>query len=474
MSALWEAGEFLAAVGGQLEGAAPAELADISIDSRSVRPGEAFFAIKGDRFDGHDFVDAALKAGAALAVVGQERRDSVEGEPVVVVPDDPLAALERLAVAARKRSEAKIVAVTGSVGKTGTVSMLRLGLSAVGPTHAPVASFNNHWGVPLTLARLPAETAFGVFEIGMNHAGEISPLSKMVRPHGAVITTVEAVHTEFFESMEAIADAKAEIFDGLERDGAAILNRDNAYFDQLVARAKDAGARVITFGEHPDADVSLVGLMGESEGSRVTVDVFGDTVQFRLGAPGRHLARNALSVLATAYLFGADVKSVALALEEFKAPPGRGDRHVLACDEGTLTLIDESYNANPASMQAAIQLLKDAKPGKNGRRIAVLGDMGELGQQAGELHRALAADLADAKADAVFLVGPLMHQLWEDLPEEVRGAYAKETGELEPILMEALQPGDVIVVKASNATGLGRLVKAIKSRFPPARAADES
>jgi len=474
MTLLWETAEFLEAAGGNLEGGAPSEITGISIDSRTIRPGEAFVAIRGERFDGHAYVDAALKAGAALAIVSEDRREGISGGPLLVVKDDPLDALERLAVAARARSGAKIVAVTGSVGKTGTKEMLRLGLAAIGRTHAPVGSFNNHWGVPLTLARMPRETDFGIFELGMNHAGEISPLSRMVRPHAAIVTTVEAVHIEYFDSVEAIADAKAEIFDGLEVGGAAILNRDNEHFERLSLRAGSAGAKVVSFGEHPDADVSLVGSMSEAEGTRLTVDVLGETVQYRLGAPGRHLARNSLAVLAAAHVFSADLKRVADALSAFKAPAGRGERHRLSCDGGSFTLIDESYNANPASMRAAIALLKETKPGEGGRRIAVLGDMGELGHQAGELHAGLADDLADAQADQVFLAGPLMHDLWEVLPEGVRGAYAKNAGELEPILVKALQPGDVIVVKASNATGLGRLVQTVKERFPPAGAKDES
>ncbi|WP_370636711.1 UDP-N-acetylmuramoylalanyl-D-glutamyl-2,6-diaminopimelate--D-alanyl-D-alanine ligase [Afifella sp. IM 167] len=471
---LWEAAEFLEAAGGSLEGAVPAEISGISIDSRTIRPGEAFVAIKGERFDGHDYVEAALQAGAALAIVSVDRREGISGGPLLVVEDDPLDALTRLAVAARERSRAKIVAVTGSVGKTGTKEMLRLGLSAIGSTHAPVGSFNNHWGVPLTLARLPADADFGIFEIGMNHAGEITPLTEMVRPHAAIITTVEAVHIEYFDSVEAIADAKAEIFDGLEPRGAAILNRDNAQFERLSRRAGEVGARIVSFGENPNADVSLVGSMADAEGTRLTVDVYGETVQYRLGAPGRHLAANSLAVLAAAYVFEANIKTVADALSAFKAPAGRGDRHRLSCDGGVITLVDESYNANPASMRAAIALLRDAKPGEGGRRIAVLGDMGELGHRARDLHVALADDLADAKADQVFLVGPLMHDLWEVLPEGARGAYARDAGELEPILVKALRAGDVVVVKASNATGLGRLVQAIKDRFPPTGAKDES
>ncbi|MDQ0326655.1 UDP-N-acetylmuramoyl-tripeptide--D-alanyl-D-alanine ligase [Rhodopseudomonas julia] len=481
MSPLWRIAEFLAATEGRLEGGvpqpawsddetagaiSPMSITGISIDSRTVGPREAFFAIKGDRFDGHDFAEAALKRGAALAVVSEDRREELSGGPFVVVPDDPLKALERLGIAARARSHAKIVAVTGSVGKTGTKEMLRLVFSLLGETHAPVGSFNNHWGVPLTLARLPEKAAFGIFEIGMNHAGEISPLTRMVRPDVAIITTVGPVHIEFFGTVEAIADAKAEIFEGLEQGGTAILNRDNDQFDRLAGAARARGARIVSFGEHPDSDVSLVGLIEEASGSLVTADVFGDSVQYRLGAPGRHLATNSLSVLATVAVLGESPSAAGHALSGFSAPVGRGARTRLRIGEGSFTLIDESYNANPASMRAAIALLGAAEPASNGRRIAVLGDMGELGDQAPAFHAELVDNLATARADQIFLVGPLMHHLWNHLPERVQGAYAETAGEIEPILLDAIRPGDVVMVKASLSTGLGRLVAAVKERFP--------
>jgi len=387
--------------------------------------------------------------------------------PLLVVPDDPLAALERIGAAARARMLGSVVAVTGSVGKTGTKEMLRTALSAVGPTHAPVGSFNNHWGVPLTLARMPAGAAFGVFEIGMNHAGEIRPLTRFVRPHAAIVTTVGPVHIEHFGDEAGIAEAKAEIFEGLEPGGAAILNRDNRWFSLLAARAVGQGARVVSFGESPDADVCLDKLVLGAEGSSIQAILHGETIAYRLGAPGRHIAENSLAVVAALDILGADLPRALMALAGFAAPKGRGERITLHHRAGSFVLIDESYNANPASMRAALALLKQAQPGPRGRRIAVLGDMLELGAHGETAHRGLLPAIDEADADLVFLAGEQMRSLWRDLPDTRRGAYA-ETGEaLEPILLDAIGPGDVVMVKASLGTRLGPVVEAVKRRFSP-------
>jgi UDP-N-acetylmuramoyl-tripeptide--D-alanyl-D-alanine ligase len=466
VSLLWTIEALAAAAGGRIEGSAPEGVGGISIDSRTVGPGDAFVAIRGDRFDGHDFAAAALAAGAALAVV-TEGRGPADAGPLLVVPDDPLAALERIGAAGRARMQGAIVAVTGSVGKTGTKEMLRTALSPLGLTHAPVGSFNNHWGVPLTLARMPAETAYGVFEIGMNHAGEIRPLTKLVRPHVAIVTTVEPVHLAYFDSEAGIAEAKAEIFEGLEPGGTAVLNRDNKWFGLLAERAVGQGARILSFGEDAAADVRLERAVLQEDGSSVQAVVGGEPVTYRLGAPGRHLVQNSLAVLATAHAVGADLPRVMMALAGFRAPKGRGERFDLAHPSGPLTVIDESYNANPASMRAALALLAQAAPRGRGRRIAVLGDMLELGDEATALHRGLLPAVEASGADLVFLAGPLMEGLWRDLPEARRGAYAENAAALEPILLEALGPGDVIMLKASLGTKLGPLVEALKRRFAP-------
>jgi UDP-N-acetylmuramoyl-tripeptide--D-alanyl-D-alanine ligase len=464
VSVLWSTEAFVAAAGGRLSGAAPSGIAGISIDSRSIAPQEAFVAIRGPNRDGHEFVDTALKAGAALAVVQDGRVSAIVG-PLLVVPDDPLAALERIGSAARARMSGSVVAVTGSVGKTGTKEMLRLALSALGTAHAPVGSFNNQWGVPLTLARMPAETRYGIFEIGMNHPGEIRPLTRLVRPHVAIVTTVAPVHLAFFESEAAIAEAKAEIFEGLEPQGVAILNRDNQWFDLLSERAVSHGARVASFGEHTSADIRLERVELGEDGSDVTASLAGESLDYRLGAPGRHIVQNSLAVIAAAHALDADMNRVLGALAGFRAPRGRGERIELHHPSGPFTLVDESYNANPASTRAALALLGQMKPREQGRRVAVLGDMLELGESAPELHRALLPAVEESGAEIVFLAGPQMQNLWRDLPERRRGAYAATAAELEPILAGAIGPGDVVVMKASLGTRLGPVVEALKRRF---------
>ena len=466
---LWTADKFLEAVDGRASGPLGSDIEGVSIDSRTVKSGDAFFAVRGDRFDGHDYAGAALASGAVASVVTEGRGSTSADAPglLVEVADEPLRALERLGAAGRDRCAGRILAVTGSVGKTSTKEMLRTAFSAFGVTHAPVGSFNNHWGVPLTLARMPAQTAYGIFEIGMNHPGEIRPLTAMVRPEVAIVTTVEPVHLWAFSGEEGIAEAKAEIFEGLQRGGTAILNRDNRWFDLLSKRARARQARIISFGESEDADVRLTSVALDQEGSNVEASVFRDTVAYRLRAPGRHMAANSLAVLAAAVALDADPAAAALTLEQFRPQKGRGDRLVLAHPAGAFTLIDESYNANPASVRAALALLGQAVPTGPGRRVAVLGDMRELGPTAPDLHRGLAQPLADAGTDLVFLVGPEMRWLWEHLPEARRGAYAETGEELEPILLESIGAGDVVVIKASLGTRLGPLVEAIKSRFAP-------
>src|SRR5215218_1728781 len=374
VSAPWSVAAMTAVMGAECTGPLPQFVTGISIDSRTIQRGEAFFAIAGDARDGHDFVAAALAAGAGLAVVARAKRDIMPANaPLMVVPD-VLAALTDLAQASRARSNARIVAVTGSVGKTGTKEALRLALGQCGVTHASVASYNNHWGVPLSVARMPANTQFAVFEIGMNHAGEITPLTRLVRPHVAVVTAVEPVHLEYFGSLEAIADAKAEIFLGLEPGGAAIINRDNSQYERLKRAAASAGARIVSFGEHAEAEARVLGA----------------ELTYKLGAPGRHVVLNSLAVLAAASLAGADLALAGLALAGLEPPTGRGQRIALGLTGGgSALLIDESYNANPASVRAALALLSQAHIGSDGRRIAVLGDMLELGEASAELHRGL-------------------------------------------------------------------------------------
>ena len=462
---LWTFADFLAATGGALEGAPGADVTGISIDSRTLAPGNAFFAIVGDRLDGHAYVKGALDGGASVAVIERGRlKDPVTG-PLIVV-DDTLTALEQVARAARARTEAGIVAVTGSVGKTGTKEALRLTLSRSGAVHASQKSYNNHWGVPLSLSQMPRETAFGVFEIGMNHPGEITPLVDMVRPHVAIITTVAPVHIEFFESEEEIARAKAEIFSGVVPGGTAVLNRDNRHFDLLSGLAREAGvARIVSFGEAEDADVRLLKLAAKAECSCVSASVFGQELTYKVGAPGRHLVDNSLAVLAAVHLLGANLALAGLALAEFAPPSGRGARHTLWLRDGKATLIDESYNANPVSMRAAISLLAASEPTRPGRRIAVLGDMLELGEESQDLHADLAGPLLEAKVDRVYCAGPEMRALWEALPNGRRGAYGEKASEIESALRSELMPGDVIMIKGSAGSKMTPVAEALQKRF---------
>jgi UDP-N-acetylmuramoyl-tripeptide--D-alanyl-D-alanine ligase len=467
---LWTVDALAQAMKAERAGALPASVSGLSIDTRSIGRGEAFFAIKGDNRDGHDFVADALKAGAGLAVVAADRRDALPAEvkdvPLLVVPD-VLEGLRELARAARARSQAKVIGVTGSVGKTGTKDALRLALARSGATHASVASYNNHWGVPLSLARCPATARYAVFEMGMNHAGEIEPLARLARPHVAIITTIAPVHLEFFGSLEAIADAKAEIFRGLESGGAAVLNRDNAQFARLARAAKGAGIeRVVSFGEHAKADARLIKASLLPDRSTVQARVLGAEVAYKLGAPGRHVVLNSLAVLAAVSLVGGDLALAALTLAELAPAAGRGARITLGLGAGTALLIDESYNANPASMRAALALLGQAELGPRGRRIAVLGDMLELGSAGSDLHRALAEPVLAHGIDLVFCCGPLMRALWEALPSERRGGYAENARALEPEVVAAVQPGDAVMVKGSLGSRMGPIAKAMERHFP--------
>ena len=472
---LWTVSDMASAMRAARRDTLPQTITGLSIDSRTINPGEAYFAIKGDVHDGHDFVAAALKAGAALAVVSEARRgDFAPDAPLLIVPD-VLAALYALAAAARARLQAKVVAVTGSAGKTSTKEMLRHVLSTQGATHASVASFNNHWGVPLSLARCPADAAFAVFEIGMNHAGEIEPLVKLVRPHVAIVTTVEPVHLEFFGSLEAIADAKAEIFTGLEPGGVAILNRDNSQFTRLKKQAKEAGvSRIVSFGEARSAEARLLDAALHPAGSALHARILDHDVTYKLGMPGHHMALNSLAALSVASLFGADLALAALSLSQLSPGAGRGARQVLRTGNGEATLIDESYNANPASMAAALDVLGKAEIGAHGRRIAVLGDMLELGETGPELHRALVKAVLRNEVDKVFCCGPLMRRLWEALPSGRRGGYADDSAALVPQVVAAIRDDDAIMVKGSLGSRMKTIVNALERSFPVQSARDDA
>ncbi|MBM3568857.1 MAG: UDP-N-acetylmuramoylalanyl-D-glutamyl-2,6-diaminopimelate--D-alanyl-D-alanine ligase [Alphaproteobacteria bacterium] len=462
---LWSAAEIAAATSAVVAGDWSTH--GVSIDSRTVKPGEVYVAIKGGRLDGHDFVAAALNAGAVAAMVAR-RPAGLERDARLILVGDTLAGLEALGRAARARSQARVIAVTGSVGKTSTKEMLRLALARSGETYASEGNLNNTIGAPLSLSRLPPTARFAVFELGMNHAGEIAPISRLTRPHVAVITTVEAVHLEFFSSVEAIADAKAEIFEGLEPGGTAVLNRDNPYFARLSAAARAKGAGVVGFGEHESAEARLVRHVLHPGCVCISADILGEPVTYKVGAPGRHWAMNSLAALAAVKLAGGDLALAAVALAEMKPLKGRGLRRKIEAAAGAFLLIDDSYNASPVAMRAAFDALAAAEPAAGGRRIAVLGDMLELGPDARRLHAELAADIAAQPIDLVFACGPLSRALYDALPASKRGAYAADSAALAPVAARAMRPGDAVLVKGSLGSKMAAVVAALDALAAPA------
>jgi UDP-N-acetylmuramoyl-tripeptide--D-alanyl-D-alanine ligase len=460
MTALWTAADAAAATGGSslTEWAATG----VSIDTRSLAPGDLFVALRGPNNDGHEFVASALQRGAAAAMVDRRMPQLPAASPLLGVADT-LVGLAALGAAGRNRSRARVVAVTGSVGKTGTKEALRLALASSGLTYGSAGGLNNHWGAPLSLARLPPDACYGVFELGMNHPGEIAHLTRLVRPHVAVITTVEPAHLGFFSSIEAIADAKAEIFLGLEPGGSAVLNRDNPHYGRLAEAAKRAGAgEILGFGTHAEADARLADCVLDPRGSTVEAAVCGRVLRFQLPIPGRHWVINALAVLAAAHAAGAAVDRAAAALADLQALPGRGRRHELAWRGGTLTVIDESYNASPASMRAALAVLAATDPGDGGKRVAVLGDMLELGDAAESLHRELAESLG-AEINRVFLIGEAIAALDKVLRAEKRGGLWRSPEEAMPALLRFLEPGDVVTIKGSRGVRVSRVVELLRA-----------
>ncbi len=462
---LWTIDEVVSATGGHLKGEVTQVLNGVAIDSRAITAGGIFVAIKGERTDGHEYAANALKAGAGVAIVSRPDSAMRDAGPVLVV-EDALAALEALGRAARARSTAHIIAVTGSVGKTTTKDALKVALTSCGETHASVSSFNNQWGVPLTLARFARTAEFGVFEVGMNHAGEIETLIDMVRPHTAIITAIAESHLGHFASLTDIARAKAEIFTGVVADGVAIINHDTEFYGLLRDAAGDQGITdVRSFGESDGSDIALKRVTLHDTCSSVTADVRGQEVTYKLGAAGKHVVVNSLAVLAACEAAGADLAKCALALANITPPSGRGVRHSLSVDGLHVTVIDESYNANPASMRAALDMLGASQPSGRGRRIAVLGDMLELGDHSDRLHGELVEPLQSARVDQVFACGPAMNALWEKLPGAARGAYAASSQDLIAPLLEAIQADDIIMVKGSLGSRMAPVVEAITKQY---------
>ncbi|MBV8393295.1 MAG: UDP-N-acetylmuramoyl-tripeptide--D-alanyl-D-alanine ligase [Alphaproteobacteria bacterium] len=431
----------------------------VAFSSRDVVKGDLFFALAGETTDGHAYAADALKRGAAAAVVS---RDVPDAEGNLVRVNDTMEALRALGRAGRQRSRARIASVTGSVGKTSTKDALRAMLSAQAPTSASTASFNNHVGVPISLARLPREAAYGVFEIGMNHPGEIEPLARLVEAHVGVITNVEAAHIGYMGSEEAIADEKASLFAGMRPGAVAVLNRDNRHYERMVKTARALGvSRVVGFGRSDAAEARLLACDLHDSGSDVVALIHGSRIEYRLGAAGEHWVLNSLAALAVVEALGADLARAAASLAEVKASPGRGARRRLAFGNGTVELLDESYNANPASVRAMLAVLARTEPAQGSRRLLALGDMRELGEGADGYHAGLADAVAASGATQVFLCGPHMKALWERLAAGQRGVYRPDSAALAPDVASALRAGDVIAVKGSLGSKMKYVVDAI-------------
>ncbi|WP_417243100.1 UDP-N-acetylmuramoyl-tripeptide--D-alanyl-D-alanine ligase [Celeribacter sp.] len=470
MSVLWTSGEIAAATGGRAT--AQVDIAGVSIDTRTIGTGDLFVALKAAR-DGHEFVATALANGAAAALVTHVP-EGVDADAPLIIVDEVLPALERLGEAARARVAGKVIGVTGSVGKTSTKEMLRAILRGQGKVHAAEASYNNHWGVPLTLARMPADTDFAVIEIGMNHPGEIAPLAKMARPHVAMITTVAAAHMAAFESLEGIAVEKAAIFEGLEPDGVAVINGDLTVTPVLASAWTGP---TISFGERPENDARLTSVRLANDVTVGEAEIDGEVQLFRLSTAGRHFATNAVGCLAVVLALDGDVTMAARDLALWAPPEGRGAREIILLDpveiDQTMVLLDDAFNANPTSMIASLEVLAAAQVTdglgrvSKGRRVAFLGDMLELGETEVADHADLAALPFFEAIDVVHCVGPLMAHLFAALPPHKRGhRYDHATDALRD-LKGLIDAGDVVLVKGSKGSRVSLLVDAIRNLGHP-------
>ncbi len=472
MTALWTSADAVAATGG--ETTAEWTATGVSIDTRTIQPGDLFIALTDIR-DGHDFVAQSLEKGAAAAMVSHRPDDVASDAPLLIVAD-VLEGLGALGIAGRARTQARVAAITGSVGKTSTKEMLRTVLDGKGKCHAAEASYNNHWGVPLTLARMPVDSDYAIIEIGMSNPGEISPLSKMARPHVAMITTVAAAHLAAFDDLTGIAVEKAAIMDGLEPDGIAVLNADIETSAVLQDYATKTGAKKVLFGKVADdwavKDVRLTGNV-----TVITAAHRGQDYLFKLSVPGRHFAMNAVGVLAVAEALGVDPVAASLDIANWVPPAGRGRSEVISldiADEGaTLDLIDDAFNANPTSLTASLEVLAAATPRdgvgrvSKGRRIAILGDMLELGDEEVAMHRDIANDPFLNKLDLIHCSGPLMHHLWQALPEGQRGQWAETSTDLKGQVSRLVDAGDVVLVKGSKGSKVSLVVDAIRKLGHP-------
>lgn len=462
---LWTIHELCEALDASFEGdtdQAP-KITGVSINTRTLEQGDIYIALQGRNLDGHDFVNDAFDLGASLAIVSKD--GDYKGATLKV--NDTMQALVDLGQAARTRTAAKSIGITGSVGKTGTKEFLRAAFSSVGRTYASASSHNNHWGVPLSLSNMHPDTDFGVFEMGMNHAGELAPLTKQARPDITIITTIAAVHIEAFEDgLDGIAKEKASIMAGLPKQGGiAILPRDNEYFEALQGYARDYGVeKILSFGEHENADAKLISCLVAANGSRIKAEILGEEVEYTLSIAGKHIAINSLSALLAVAVSGGNIQKAAKALGHVQPVKGRGQREHIETSEkdNPITLIDESWNASPVAMRAAFKVLAMIDPGRGGRRIAVLGDMRELGDRGPQMHRELAVPLQADGIDLVYTAGPLMKNLHDELPQDMRGKHTKDSAEMAEIVPDVLTPGDVVMVKGSLGSKMNVVVEALR------------
>ena len=478
MQALWTSADAVAATGGR--STRDWQVSGVSIDTRTLKPGDLFVALKDAR-DGHDFVGLALEKGAGAALVSRRPEGLAEDAPLLIV-EDVLAALGALGAAARARTDARVVAVTGSVGKTSTKDMARIALAGQGRIHAAEASYNNHWGVPLTLARMPVDSQFAVIEIGMSNPGEIEPLARLARPHVAMITTVAAVHLEAFASVAAIAEEKAAIIDGLEPGGIAVLPADLEVTRILVDKAKGHGTTAVLFGADPAADYVLSSAEIIDQTTVVQARHKGAPLLFKIATPGRHFALNALGALAVAEALGCDVTLAALDVGRWQPPIGRGTRERIVTDpvdETSFDLIDDAFNANPTSLAASLDVLIAAQPRHGtgrigaGRRIAILGDMLELGPDEMAMHAAIARHPGLEAIQVIHCVGPRMQALYQALPRAQRGEWVATAPELAARARHLIDAGDIILVKGSKGSKVSLVVDALRKLGHSAAAGEQ-
>ena len=463
MSSLWTSSSISDANIGKVKGSWEAK--GVSIDSRFISQGDLFIALRGPKYDGHDFVLEALEKGAVAAIVNRNlcnKLDIVNKRLVIV--EDTFTALDKLATHRRKNSLGKFIAITGSVGKTTTKDTLKLVLSKYGDTHATHGNQNNLIGVPLTLSRMSDSNKFGIFELGMNKPGEIRVLSKLVSPDVIIITKIAGVHTEFFESIDQIASAKAEIFDGVVSGGIAIIPSDTKYFKMLVSLAQEKGIRkIISFGESSNANARLLSYSISRNRTDIKACIDGENFNYSISMVGKHLAINSLAVLAGVKSIGGDIKEASKEIINVKNTSGRGLRLSLSSENINFTLIDETYNASPISINALIKSISEENT--YGRNILVLGDMLELGEDSAQLHKNLSSIITSAKIDLVFTLGPLMRNLYESLPKELRGLHSDNHHELTKVLVENIQNNDFVAIKGSSGSKMVKIIENLRIFF---------